>query len=469
MMKNKRKPLNKKPLNKKPLNKKPLNKTASLPLNKNPLNKTASLLVIGLVIFALHYVLMFVPMQQSGEYDMRGKWTLVPHYEVGVNQTGSPFTRAYNRLLGWDGQWYYDIARRGYVCAQLPETNNPHVCNLGFFPLVSMTGSFLSWFGVDLIFAVPLVAQAAWLGSILLFLLLLRQAGGGTIAPMRLLPLLLLVAYPGTLFLFTPHSESLVVFFLMLVAFLSYSQLHSPTTAKLLALSAACFVASLTKVTGVMGVAIPILLGSCAFLAGGVKRKTAIRLVVLPALCGLLGLVSFLVYCQVVFGDWAIYFKSVGSGWGVFVEGAASGGGRFFNLSAIYTGFQWHDYLPIRFTKSMILAVVPMIVLLAVAQWRHRNTASILCLALPLFSIVLVSYWLFTIRGYGPESLHRDFLRQFMPAVALMMLMAALLMQPPKNGLLRSAIVLFYGLAIALCGFWQYRMLGFFAQGRWVG
>jgi hypothetical protein len=70
-------------------------------------------------------------------------WITIPDFDKGINDLDSALTRIYYRLNGWDGQWYYHIAANGYQCTSIPESNNPHACNVAFFPLVPMLGSML--------------------------------------------------------------------------------------------------------------------------------------------------------------------------------------------------------------------------------------------------------------------------------------------------------------------------------------
>jgi len=134
------------------------------------LNRPLFLVALALVLFLAHFTLVIYSLDLFSPCNFNGMWITIPDFDKGINDPDSALTRIYYRLNGWDGQWYYHIAANGYQCDSIPETNNPHVCNVAFFPLVPMLGSLLGLTGIDLVYALPLVSQLFYLSSILLLL-----------------------------------------------------------------------------------------------------------------------------------------------------------------------------------------------------------------------------------------------------------------------------------------------------------
>ena len=122
----------------------------------NWLSRPTSLIALALVLFLAHLLLIGASLDLFSPYNFRGMWITIPDYDIGINDPDSALTRIYYRLNGWDGQWYYHIAAWGYHCDSIPESNNPSVCNVAFFPLVPMLGKALSLIGIDLVYALPL-------------------------------------------------------------------------------------------------------------------------------------------------------------------------------------------------------------------------------------------------------------------------------------------------------------------------
>ena len=125
--------------------------------------------LLAISIFLLHYALTLNSLAPIDSYNLKGMWIIPENYEIEINDASSPLTRVYNRLLGWDGHWYYHIAANGYQCPNgIPSFNNPHKCNFGFFPFSPAAGKFLSHTGLELTYALPMASQLAWLASLII-------------------------------------------------------------------------------------------------------------------------------------------------------------------------------------------------------------------------------------------------------------------------------------------------------------
>ena len=194
------------------------------------LNDPLILIALAILLFLAHFSLVSHSLDLFSPYNFQGMWITIPDFDKGINDPDSALTRIYYRLNGWDGQWYYHIAANGYQCDSIPESNNPHACNVAFFPLVPMLGSLLGLTGIDLVYALPLVSQLFFFSSILLLLFFIRSIG--PIRPIHIAPVLLFMAYPGSLYQFTPYSEASLTFLIIALFTLSYWQLRKPTIGK---------------------------------------------------------------------------------------------------------------------------------------------------------------------------------------------------------------------------------------------
>ena len=122
------------------------------------------------------------------------------------------------RLAAWDGQWYLDIANRGYVF----ENRTPHgppTATYAFFPAFPALSALLGSTGLGPLIAGLLLNQALSIASgFVLFLLVRRFTESPEIA---LLSCMFFYLYPTAGFLNFFYSESLFVFLLLLHLLLS--------------------------------------------------------------------------------------------------------------------------------------------------------------------------------------------------------------------------------------------------------
>jgi hypothetical protein len=422
-------------------------------------DRPAGWLVLSIALFSLHVMLVYLIVSPAGPYRLDIGHITIPDFAKGINDADSPLVRLFYRLNGWDGQWYHHIAAYGYQCSAVPKANDPQVCNVAFFPLVPLLGRLLSLAGIDLVFALPLVSQAFYLGSIMLLLHLAR--GAGPFRPIDLAPVLLLMSYPGALYFFTPYSESALSFLAIAAFVAARAFLRSPGLGRWTLLSLVCALASLSKVTGVMVCSIPVLMA--LFSGSGAAAPSArVNLGLLAAgMAGSLGLVAYLLYCQVNFGRWDLYFLHVGSAWSF-----DAAGGMQLNPLARLAELQWLPYPPRRLSDALLIVMPAAIVLLGWVAWRDRRSDRAVTRA--AFCLVVVLYYFYSSLPQAPVPIVTNLIRHLLSVVALMavMLSSARPRRPAALSPLMVHALVATGIVIAFV--YQVQMLVFFRHGAWV-
>jgi len=423
------------------------------------LNRPLFMFALAILLFLAHFSLVSYSLDLFSPYNFNGMWITIPDFDKGINDPDSALTRIYYRLNGWDGQWYYHIAANGYQCDSIPETNNPHSCNIAFFPLVPMLGSMLGLIGIDLVYALPLVSQLFYFSSILLLLFFIRSIGA--MRPIHLLPILLFMGYPGSLYHFTPYSESSFTFLIIALFTLSFWQLREPTIGKWCLLAIAGFMICLTKANGLMALGIPVLM---AFSYGWRERKffTNVQLQLYAAAAvGSLGLVSFLVYSELRFDHWAIYFSNVKQGWKLGSET-----GMQLNPMAILAKFRWPEHLSGRVVNFVFLFMLPVIAGLVSVTWKDRSKQRFVVLT--SLCMIILFYYFYSSLGKSVGAGITNLLRHLLPTmgIAAILLIAARPRKPEwlPTRLLVSLIVAF----LAVEFYFQKQLLDLFRYGYWV-
>jgi len=423
------------------------------------LNRPLFMFALAILLFLAHFSLVSYSLDLFSPYNFNGMWITIPDFDKGINDPDSALTRIYYRLNGWDGQWYHHIAANGYQCDSIPETNNPHSCNIAFFPLVPMLGSMLGLIGIDLVYALPLVSQLFYFSSILLLLFFIRSIG--VIRPIHLLPILLFMGYPGSLYYFTPYSESSFTFLIIALFTLSFWQLREPTIGKWCLIAIAGFMICLTKANGLMALGIPVLM---AFLYGWRERKffTNVQLQVYAAAAmGSLGLVSFLVYSELRFDQWTIYFSNVKQGWALGSET-----GMQLNPVAILAKFRWPEHLSGRVVNFVFLFMLPVIAGLTFVTWKDRSKQRFVVLT--SLCMIILFYYFYSSLGKSVGAGITNLLRHLLPTmgIAAILLIAARPRKPEwlPTRLLVSLIVAF----LAVEFYFQKQLLDLFRYGYWV-
>lgn len=425
----------------------------------NWLSRPTSLIALALVLFLAHLLLIGASLDLFSPYNFRGMWITIPDYDIGINDPDSALTRIYYRLNGWDGQWYYHIAAWGYHCDSIPESNNPSVCNVAFFPLVPMLGKALSLTGIDLVYALPLVSQLFYFSSILLLLCLIRSIGA--MRPIHIVPVLLFMAYPGSLYQFTPYSEASLTFLVIALFSLSYWQLCKPSIGNWCLLAIAGFTICLTKATGLMALGIPVLMA----LAYGWRERNFLAPAQLQlyaaAAVGSLGLVSFLIYSELQFGQWDLYFSYVTRGWA-----AGTNVGLEWNPIAILSKFQWPEHLPGQVSNFLLLFMLPVIAWLALVTWKEQSNQSFV--ALTSLGMIILYYYFYSALPNAVGAGITNFPRHLVPVVGMCTILL-IVARPPKPDWLPS-----WALTSLLTGFvaielyFQKQFLDLFRYGLWV-
>jgi hypothetical protein len=423
------------------------------------LNRPLFLVALALLLFLAHFTLVSYSLDLFSPYNFNGMWITIPDFDKGINDPDSAFARIYYRLNGWDGQWYYHIAANGYQCDSIPESNNPHICNIAFFPLVPMLGSMLGLTGINLVYALPLVSQLFYFASILLLLFFIRSIG--ELRPVHLVPVLLFMAYPGSLYYFTPYSESSLSFLIIALFTLSYWQLRQPTNGKWCLLAIAGFMICLTKANGLMALGIPALM---AFSYGWHERKFFTRAqlqLYAAAAAGSLGLVSFLIYSELRFDQWNIYFLYAKQGWSAGIET-----GIQLNPVAILAKFRWPEHLSGQVVNFLFLFMLPVIAGLAFVTWKDQGKQRIVSLT-AICMIILYYYFHSSLVHSAGEGI-TALVRHLLPVVgmAAVLLVAA---RPRKPDWLPTGLLTSSMLAFSAIGFhFQKQLLDLFRYGYWV-
>ncbi|MEM7562208.1 MAG: hypothetical protein AAF353_04050 [Pseudomonadota bacterium] len=117
--------------------------------------------LMATVFFVAHSALVVNSVDQQGEYNLTGMWIIPEGYAESINSPDAS-VRIYNRLLGWDGHWYYHIAKNGYQCSGSIDRNNPAECNVAFYPLLPMLGNLLESAGFDLTYVLPTISHIVY-------------------------------------------------------------------------------------------------------------------------------------------------------------------------------------------------------------------------------------------------------------------------------------------------------------------
>ena len=421
------------------------------------LNDPLILIALAILLFLAHFSLVSHSLDLFSPYNFQGMWITIPDFDKGINDPDSALTRIYYRLNGWDGQWYYHIAANGYQCDSIPESNNPHACNVAFFPLVPMLGSLLGLTGIDLVYALPLVSQLFFFSSILLLLFFIRSIG--PIRPIHIAPVLLFMAYPGSLYQLTPYSEASLTFLIIALFTLSYWQLRKPTIGKWCLLVIAGFMICLTKANGLMALGIPVLM---AFWYGWRERMLFTRVqmqLYAAAAAGSLGLVSFLIYSEFRFDQWNLYFSYVTNAWG-------NEAGIQLNPVAILSKFRWPGHLSGQVSNFLLLFMLPVIASLAYITWQDQGKQRFVSLT-SICMIILYYYFHSSLAHAAGEGI-TALVRHLLPVVgmATVLLIAA---RPPKPDWLPIWLLTSSMLVFSAVGFhFQKQLFDLFRYGLWV-
>jgi len=423
------------------------------------LNSTGVLVAVILVLFSLHWLFMFSHMSTLEPYDRNGGWLTIPGFLHQVSHPDDAITRAFYRLNAWDGHWYHHIAENGYVCEHMPEQNNPFICNVAFFPMVSILGKMLSASGMTLVFSLPVSSQVFWLLGLGLFLVFVRSVS--QIRLQHLVILSLLVTYPGALYAFTPYSEVILTFLLLSIAALSHWHIQRPAWRKIALLCVACFVVALTKISGVFALLIPLVMALLHFLSRAESAKRTSAMLLLPCVSGALGLLIVFLYLEYNFGDWALYFRYVTHAWANTRSDTITA-----DILVVFTSFRWHDYLPVRYSNVIMVLSLAFFFILGYLSYRFRGRIPPIVHALLITAFVY--YFFYTVIGHTAESVHHNLTRRMFPVFSIILLALSIMINQIQCRKFLRYIMAGAGMVAVTNLYFQHRMFEIFAIGRWV-
>ena len=271
-----------------------------------------------------------------------GKWILVKNYEQKVHSKNY-LERIYSRLSTFDGQWYYWIAKKGYFCDEIDKVNNPHKCNVTFWPLGPLVGKLISGtLKIPLEYSIQIFNQVLTFFSFILLYLIVSNLN---LLKFSHYFFLTLIFYPGSIYLLSSYSEPQVLF--ICLYFVNY--LFAKKKNILLSLFVAYFF-SLAKLTAAVFAFIPLIFDIIICLDR--KNLQLKRNSIFLAVAGFLGHFSFHFYNYFNFNNFLLYFDAIApwfnpvtkdSPWMVhsFFEGLKLNKGFVININNIYEYFHW--------------------------------------------------------------------------------------------------------------------------------
>ncbi|MCH2108429.1 MAG: hypothetical protein MK135_03810 [Polyangiaceae bacterium] len=414
-----------------------------------------SLYLLGLFLFLLSYALVYSNITSLRPYQLKGKWIVVTDYGESV-VSPRPMTRLYSRLGGWDGQWYYHIAKNGYHCSDSTRGNNPNICNVTFFPLIPFLGSTISKvFKVPLQYSIQLMNQLSFL---LIIFLMLKFASmkSNSISLQGLLSVLVLIFYPGSIYFFSAYAEPLLALFLLLTIFCSVKLSESYSHKYMAGLTLSCFLVTLVKTTGILVTTLPVfyLLLKEKFDYRSIIKKS--YFFVAPV-AGCLSLASFFLYSHIQFGKWNIYYEAVTKGWSKTGESTLS-----FDPLNIFRSFTLHDHPAIRLSNVIMIVLLAFIVLYSFYLVREKGEEKAFLIALFLFFLGV--FYFHAVLLEGESAIHMNFMRHMCPYIAIVSLLVLQVKLTRNTNILNA----FLALLLVVEVYYSSEMTKFFGMGLWV-
>ena len=175
----------------------------------------------------------------------------------------------------------------------------------------------------------------------------------------------------------------------------------------------------------------------------------------------LVGLVSFLLYSEVRFGDWALYFRYTGSAWG-----ADAASGLSLNPLLIFSGFTWHENLAVRISNLIVITMPFVIASVAFVTLRFSDQAKHLYLA--VIAAILMLFYLYSVPGNNSQFPNFNIMRHMLPLVALLILLVMTLPLSKLKQQTAGAIALGLLALVYLQLHFQVKMFHAFKFGYWV-
>ena len=304
-----------------------------------------------------------------------------------LSQRANPLA-AYRACMQWDAKLVAEIVDNGYHrTGKIHPATATDVGNVAFLPGYPLVARLLArGLGLPTDLAMLLVAQ----GCAVLFwtqtMLILRK--WRVAAGVARFGLVVLAAHPAAFFLAMPYSESL-----FLLALLAY--LHHANGDSLAARTIAYLAGFLLTSTRIVGLPM-----AFAPLVGAAMQSPRPRLagwsrLVLTALVASMGGAIFLLFCQLRFGRWDVYFLAQAVGWSIQPDYLAPFDPRnYFRFTqTLRTHGVWETN---DLSRLAVLIVAVAIGMLAWREWRTQQqaTTSQLPVRVPYYFAGLVAFYL---------------------------------------------------------------------------
>jgi len=225
------------------------------------------------------------------------------------------FTQQSGSLCRWDGEWYAHIVDHGYVSDYPPKVQIKDKGNVAFFPVYPLIADGVKYFThLPTDWALVVTSQLFALGVLFYFLLVLIEMGITDPIP-QIERLWFALVYPYAFFYFVSYSESVFVFFMLGFIYWFERWLKKPTAlAYLLALAHGILLTG-TRMVGIFVLAYPVIRAFLQFRFRFPTWKAGFL-----SIFSLLGVASFIYYCQEHFGHWDLYFTTVKIGWDEYTD-----------------------------------------------------------------------------------------------------------------------------------------------------
>ncbi len=216
---------------------------------------------------------------------------------------------AYHSLFQWDGKHYENIVNNGYYAKRLewPILRNPfnEKTNVAFFPGYPLLATVLK-------IVLPLrtntililTSQIAFVVLLTYLFLILQRFGLSFIE--RIAGALLLVSFPAAFFLVCSLSEAVL---LASVAGYLY-WITRKANFSIMAIAHGIIMTG-TKIFGIPMVVLPVITSLMR------KKSALVKKQMVTALFALTGVANFLLFCQISFGHWNLYFAVQEASWNI--------------------------------------------------------------------------------------------------------------------------------------------------------
>jgi hypothetical protein len=179
------------------------------------------------------------------------------------------------------------------------------------------------------------------------------------------------------------------------------------------------------------------------------------------AAAGSLGLVTFLIYSELQFGQWDTYFSYVTQAWQTDPQQ-----GMALNPASILLKFRWPEHLSGQISNFLLLFMLPVIAYLTFISCRDQSRQRYLVLT-TLYMIILYYYFYSTLPQSVGEGI-TNYLRHLVPVIGMCTILL-LVARPRKPDWLPSwALVTLLVAFLSVEFFFQKQLLDLFRFGYWI-